>query len=305
MAATTTRAAYDTTDKTLRQYLNAIGGIAMLSAADECHYGRIIADGQTAVAALESEAIDPDEAARLRELVAAGRAARTAMIRANLRLVVSVARRHGAQHIPLLDLIQEGNIGLMRAVEKFDYRRGFKFSTYATWWIHQAISRAIPEHRTIRVPQQSYEELKRCRKARDEIEERTGARCDYATIAESVGLSERRVHDLMRSDAPPLSIETDDEPATELATDSTEDPSAIVYHDDVQRRLGAALAVLNDEERDVVRLRFGFGEAPCSIATTARRLGIPRSTVSRIEAAALRRLREMRGVAALTLPESA
>ena len=307
MATRITRAAYDTADTTLGEYLNAIGGIAMLTAADERHYGRIIVEGQEAAAQLESgTVVDPGEVDRLHALVAEGNAARAVMIRANLRLVVSMARRYGPHHIPLLDLIQEGNIGLMRAVEKFDYRRGFKFSTYATWWIRQTIARAIPEHRTIRVPQQSYDLLNRCRKVRNEIEDQTGGPCGYGKIAEIVGLSESRVRDLMRSDAPPLSIEVDDDDiAVQLVNDGADDPWAIVYQADVRQRLGSALAILDGDERAVVRLRYGFDEAPCSIAKTARRLGIPRSAVSRIESAALERLRNTRGVAALALPESA
>lgn len=292
-------------DATLRDYLDGIGEIALLTTAEELRLGADVADGQAARARLGSGAAGPEEFAGLRDAVVAGERARTAMIRANLRLVVSLARRYRPQHVPVLDLIQEGNIGLMRAVEKFDHRLGFRFSTYATWWIRQAITRAIPEHRTIRVPPQSYELLTRCRQARHEIEGRTGVRCTNGEIAEQVGLSVQRVHDLMRMDAPPLTIDLGEDSIVDLATDLDEDPWVAAHNADVRRQLGSALADLDEEELAVVRLRYGFDDAPCSQVETARRLGITKGAAVRLERAALGRLRETRFVASLALPESA
>ena len=299
------RTAHETYDSTLGEYLELIGRVPLLSAADESRLGEAVAAGQVAAARIEAGEASAADFDDLRDVIAAANAARSEMIHANLRLVVSVARRYGARHIPLLDLVQEGNIGLMRAVEKFDYRLGFKFSTYATWWVRQAVSRAIPEHRAIRVPQQSYELLNRCRKVRNEIEERTGASCGIPEIAAVVGLSEERVRELMRSDAPPLAIEIGEDDYLGVPTGDDEDPCAVVYNEDVRRRLGSAIAVLGENERAVVRLRYGFDEAPHSVAGTARRLGISNATVRRIERAALDRLRETRTVASLSLPESA
>lgn len=304
MATGTKRPGHEVADA-VADYLDVIGEVPLLTTAEEVRLGKAVADGREARERLESGDVRPSDRPSLEETISAGEVARTSMIRANLRLVVSLVRRHGAPHVPVLDLIQEGNIGLMRAVEKFDHRLGFKFSTYATWWIRQAISRAIPDHRTIRVPPQSYDQLNRCRKVRDEIEESTGTTCGVREIAEQVGLPERRVRDLMRADAPPLTIHVGADSFMDLATDFDADPWIAVHNEDVRQRIGVALANLTDEQLAVVRLRYGFDEAPCSLLQTAKRLGLNKVAVVRIERAALECLRETRFVSSLALPESA
>ncbi|UYM05687.1 sigma-70 family RNA polymerase sigma factor [Solicola gregarius] len=270
------RSTYETREPGLLAYLNAIGRIPLLSAAEERRLGALVAAGGTA-----------------------GEAARLTMIRANLRLVVTLARRAGARQVPLLDLVQEGNIGLLRAVEKYDHALGFRFSTYATWWIRQAISRAVPEHRTIRVPPQSYDQLKRCRRARNAIEERTGIPGTSRQIAAAVGLPEGRVRDLLRSGPSPLALEVGGDSAIDLATDLEEDPWVVAHHSEVRRRLTEIVASLPEPGCAIVRLRFGFDGPPLTLAETAKHLGTTRHVVRRFEDEALQQLRRSRYVAAL------
>ncbi|UPK73606.1 sigma-70 family RNA polymerase sigma factor [Nocardioidaceae bacterium SCSIO 66511] len=296
MAGETARTTYDTTDPGLHAYLNAIGRIPLLSPRDERRLGALVAAGQRARRRLAASTGGDEE--ELRAAVAAGDAARSAMISANLRLVVTLARRIGVRQVPLLDLVQEGNVGLMRAVEKYDESLGFRFSTYATWWIRQAISRAIPEHRTIRVPQQSYEQLNRCRKARDAIEEATGVPGTSSEIAAAVGLSEHRVEDLMRSDQPLLSLEFGDETADELMGDA-DDPWVVAHRRETRRRLESIIAELVEPDRSLIRLRFGFDGSPLTLAQAATRLGITRHVARRLEDEALDRIGRTRYVTAL------
>ncbi|MGH3358973.1 MAG: sigma-70 family RNA polymerase sigma factor [Nocardioidaceae bacterium] len=298
------RPPYEASDPNLIDYLNAIGRIPLLTPDDEIRLGRVVAEGQDARSRLDGAALPVDERTALAETVRAGDEARTTMVRANLRLVVTLARRHGGRHVPLLDLIQEGNIGLMRAVEKFDYRRALRFSTYAAWWIRQAVSRAAPDHRTIRVPQDSYSQMIRCVRARAVIEERSGRPGTDREIADEVGLSETRVRDLLRSAVPPLALDVGDD-TIDLIADRDTDPWLLTHRDDVRRRLAVIIGSLPEESRTVVRLRYGFDGPPCSLTQVSKRIGVPPYVVRQIEGEALDLIRQARDVDELDLDEPA
>ncbi|NDE76237.1 MAG: sigma-70 family RNA polymerase sigma factor, partial [Proteobacteria bacterium] len=196
-------------DDAVRLYLREIGRVPLLNAQTEVQLAKAIERGRLAVEALADPAGAKDHRRALREDAVAGERARDYMIEANLRLVVSIAKKYAGRGMSLLDLIEEGNLGLMKAVEKFDHERGFKFSTYATWWIRQAISRAIADQsRTIRLPVHIVEKLTKLRNVMPRLEQELGRAPNLDEIAEAAGMSSERVHEIMIACRGTLSLET-------------------------------------------------------------------------------------------------
>src|SRR5437660_8604714 len=205
------RSERDVVEDLLRQYLREIGGHALLTAADEVTLGLAVQAGQEAEAVLASAGSDltPYRRRQLRAAAEAGRTAKRAFIVGNLRLVVSIAKRYHAAGFSLLDLVQEGNLGLIRAVEKFDPTRGYKFSTYATWWVRQAIGRAIADKgRTIRLPARVNDSIARVRRSSARLNEALGRAPTNDELAADTGLSAQAIEDLERVIADPISLHT-------------------------------------------------------------------------------------------------
>src|SRR5256884_1914699 len=193
-----------------RLHRDEIGRHPLLTKDDEVRLARLIEDGREARAELESGAkLTPARRRQRRRTIAAADAATQEFVNANLRLVVSIAKRYQAADLPLLDLIQEGNLGLIHAVEKFDWRKGFKFSTYATWWIRQAIGRAIDNtSRTIRLPIHAGDQLRRLRKVRTELESELGRMPTQSELAAALEVTEEEVAEILRFGADPVSLDT-------------------------------------------------------------------------------------------------
>ena len=292
-----------------RLYLREIGQVALLTAADEVELAGAITDGNEAEARLADLAasgelgrIDRAEVARRRRRQRKGDRARDRLTRANLRLVVSVAKRFGGRGLPLLDLFQEGNLGLMRAVEKFDAGKGFKFSTYATWWIRQAITRAIADQsRTIRIPVHKVDAMNRVLRVQRDLAQELEREPSHSEIGERAVLRPDEVEDLLRLASEqdnPLSLDSPmgDEQDASLA-DLVPDLRAIAPADAAARRLlgEAVLASLDDldkREKDVVRMRFGLdGEQPRTLEEVGRHFGVTRERVRQIEARTMAKLR--------------
>jgi len=292
-----------------RLYLREIGQVALLTSADEVELAGAIIDGNEAEAQLAELAAsggldkaDRAEVARLRRRQRRGDRARDRLTRANLRLVVSVAKKFGGRGLPLLDLFQEGNLGLMRAVEKFDATKGFKFSTYATWWIRQAITRAIADQsRTIRIPVHKVDAMNRVLRAQRDLAQELEREPSHSEIGDRAVLDPGEVEKLLRLASEqdnPLSLDSPmgDERDISLA-DLVPDITAIAPADAAARRLlgDAVLASLEDldeRERDVVRMRFGLdGEQPRTLEEVGRRFGVTRERVRQIEARTMAKLR--------------
>ncbi|MBI4593614.1 MAG: sigma-70 family RNA polymerase sigma factor, partial [Candidatus Rokubacteria bacterium] len=225
------------------------------------------------------------------------RQAKKELMEANLRLVVSVAKRYLGSDLSLLDLIQEGNLGLMKAVDRFQYRRGFKFSTYATWWIRQAITRAIADHsRTIRIPVHMVETLNRISRATRTLVNELGREPTPEELAQHTGVPAKKVRLILESSRKPLSLETPIGEDSELG-DFLEDKSAGSPHDpllshDLTMQVERALATLSPKEKEILRLRFGIGEeGEHTLEEVGRRFAVTRERIRQIEAKALRKLR--------------
>ncbi|MCA1846400.1 MAG: sigma-70 family RNA polymerase sigma factor [Actinobacteria bacterium] len=295
----TTRGDSDTVEDLIRQYLREIGAYPLLTAADERALGETMALGRAAQAALDAGTrLKPAQRAALGCTAAAGREARRAFIQANLRLVVSIAKRYQSFGLPLLDLVQEGNLGLMRAVEKFEHARGYKFSTYATWWIRQAISRAIADKaRTIRVPVHMLDTVRRVNRSWGRLHDVLEREPTAEEVAHETGLTADAVKEARRLLPDPVSLHTpvgdDDAELADVIADKGADApfeaaAAAMQHDEVQ----AALTVLSKREQQVLDLRFGLtGGEPHTLEQVGQTFRLTRERIRQIEAKALTKLR--------------
>ncbi|HMF09315.1 MAG TPA: sigma-70 family RNA polymerase sigma factor [Thermoanaerobaculia bacterium] len=225
------------------------------------------------------------------------RQAKRELMEANLRLVVSVAKRYLGSDLSLLDLVQEGNIGLMKAVDRFQYRRGFKFSTYATWWIRQAITRAIADHsRTIRIPVHMVETLNRISRVNRNMINEIGREPTPEELAQRTGVPAKKVRLILESSRKPLSLETpigeDSELGDFLEDKSAGSPNDSLLNQDLTTQVERALAMLSPKEKEILRLRFGIGEeGEHTLEEVGKRFAVTRERIRQIEAKALRKLR--------------
>ena len=288
----------------VRLYLTDIGQYPLLTKEGEVRLAQQIEAGVEARTAL-AEPVDSLTPARKRELkrnLKRGDDAQRTFVQSNLRLVVSIAKKYQASGLPLLDLIQEGNIGLMRAVDKFDYRRGYKFSTYATWWIRQAITRAIADQsRTIRIPVHKVDAMNRVLRAQRDLAQELEREPSHSEIGDRAVLDPGEVEKLLRLASEqdnPLSLDSPmgNERDVSLA-DLVPDITAIAPADAAARRLLgdavlASLEDLDDREKDVVRMRFGLdGEQPRTLEEVGKHFGVTRERVRQIEARTMAKLR--------------
>ncbi|HEX2042378.1 MAG TPA: RNA polymerase sigma factor RpoD [Acidimicrobiales bacterium] len=290
----------------VRTYLKEIGKIDLLTASDEVALARRIEAGVLAarrIAALEDaepgSAVSEDELAPLEAMVADGYWAKKELTEANLRLVVSIAKRYLGRGLLFLDLIQEGNLGLIRAVEKFDYTKGFKFSTYATWWIRQAITRAIADQaRTIRIPVHMVETINTVLRVQRQLLQELGREPTLEELADKLRTTPGRVREIQRLAQEPVSLETPvglDEGSA--LGDFIEDAEAVEPADAAARALlseavGEALDELTERERQVVRLRFGLEDGQVrTLEEVGREFGVTRERIRQIEAKTLAKLR--------------
>jgi RNA polymerase sigma factor (sigma-70 family) len=293
-----TQTAY--TPDLLGLYLDEAGSFPLLTKADEMRLGQVIQEGQTAQAVLDrGENLTSAQRRQLRKQVAAAADATNEFINANLRLVVSVARKYQWSGLPLGDLIQEGNLGLIHAVEKFDWRKGFKFSTYATWWIRQAIGRAVENTaHTVRVPAHVGDEIRRARRLQAEMEVRLGRPATLAELAEALGTTESGVAELFRYDSDPMSLdvavgEDGDTSLGDLVVNrAAESPFEAVASSMLPDEVARFLARLSDEERQVLRLRYGLDRGePRTQGEVGQALQLTAERVRRIERDAIGKLR--------------
>jgi RNA polymerase sigma factor (sigma-70 family) len=285
----------------VRVYLNEIGKVALLTAADEVELAKRIEAGLYASHLLTSQ--NDFSAARkrdLRAIVIDGERAKDHLLRANLRLVVSLAKRYTGHGMPFLDLIQEGNLGLIRAVEKFDYTKGFKFSTYATWWIRQAISRAMADQsRTIRLPVHLVEQVNKLQRIRREMNQELGREANHAELAHELDISEERVRELIDLSRDLVSLDqtvgTDDDAslgdfiADERATAAAE---TVVEGGLMRAQLKGVLDTLDAREAAVVRMRYGLdGGQPKTLDEIGRAFKLSRERIRQIERETMAKLR--------------
>ncbi|MDX3378844.1 RNA polymerase sigma factor [Streptomyces sp. ME02-6991-2A] len=289
------------TSDLFRQYLREIGRIPLLTAAEEVELARRVEAGLFAEERLTNTPdLDSRLAGDLDRLVVMGRTAKRRLIEANLRLVVSVAKRYVGRGLTMLDLVQEGNLGLIRAVEKFDYARGYKFSTYATWWIRQAMSRALADQaRTIRVPVHVVELINRVVRVQRRMLQERGYEPTAEEVAAQLDLTPERVTEVLRLAQEPVSLhapvgEEDDVSFGDLIEDgdaaSPVESAAFLL---LRQHLEAVLSTLGERERKVVQLRYGLDDGrPRTLEEIGRIFGVTRERIRQIESKTLSRLRD-------------
>jgi RNA polymerase sigma factor (sigma-70 family) len=285
----------------VRLYLADIGQYTLLTKDDEVRLAKAIEAGKEAIEALEGGGRDVTETRRreLRRMARRGEEAERQFVQSNLRLVVSIAKKYQASGLPLLDLIQEGNLGLMHAVEKFDWRKGFKFSTYAMWWIRQAISRGIAKTgRTIRLPVNARDTLTLLQKGQSRLELKYGRPATLAELARELEMPEAKVTGVLRFAVEPLSLS---EPLGEdghaeigdvVEDRSAESPFEVAATALLPAALARLLAPLHEREREILRLRFGLdGGEPRTLVEVGEHFKLTSERIRQIEARAMSKLR--------------
>ena len=283
----------------VRLYLNEIGRYPLLTSQQEVELAMQMEAGHRAQARLAEEGLIDDDRAFLGHEIDMGDAAQKQLVQSNLRLVVALARRYVGRGMALLDLIQEGNVGLMRAVERFDYRRGFKFSTYATWWIRQAISRAIADQgRTIRMPIHVLDSVNKLTRAQREMTQAMGRAPTIDELAFDLDIEPARVAELQRIAQDTVSLETpvgEDEDGTlgDLVEDLESDrPPDVATFSSLQDQLAMALEGLNEREREVLIMRFGLADGRMrTLEEVGSHFKVTRERIRQLETKALAKLR--------------
>jgi len=281
-------------------YLAEIGRYELLTKDDEVRLAQAIEAGDVARRELDAGVrLSAQRRRELRRTIRAGEAATEQFVQANLRLVVSIAKRYQSSGVPLLDLVQEGNLGLMHAVEKFEWRKGFKFSTYATWWIRQAITRGIANTgRTIRIPVHASDTMSRILRTRAALEMEIGRAPSTAELARAVELPEDRVVETLLHAVEPLSLseplgeDTDATLGDVVADDGTLDPGTVVTDAMLPEALDVLLSLLDDRERDVLAFRYGLDRGePRTLEEVGARFELTRERIRQIESHAMAKLR--------------
>ena len=292
------------TSDAVRMYLREIGQVDLLTTDDERRLAQLIEEGLIAAGKIDEaveagKPIDGVERRMLTRAVNRGERAKSELTQANLRLVVSIAKRYSGRGMQLLDLIQEGNLGLMRAVDKFDHTKGFKFSTYATWWIRQAITRSIADQaRTIRIPVHMVEHMNRVTRAKRSMHQELEREPTIEEISVRVQLEPDRVRELLRYSQDPLSL---DSPVGEedesnlgdfIQDDSVISPADAAAKGMLSAAVGEVLGELSEREQDIVRLRFGLdGGQAKTLEEVGKEFGVTRERIRQIEAKTLAKLR--------------
>jgi RNA polymerase primary sigma factor len=289
------------TNDPVRMYLKEIGQVSLLTAQEEVDLAKRIEAGLKAVERLESSGgrVPEPQQRELKWLERDGDRAKRHLVEANLRLVVSIAKRYVGRGMAFLDLIQEGNLGLIRAVEKFDYEKGFKFSTYATWWIRQAITRAIADQaRTIRIPVHMVETINKLVRIQRQLLQDLGREPTAEEIAEQMELSSDKVREIQKISQEPVSLYTPvgEEEDSHLG-DFIEDSEAVVPLERasfrlLQEQLESVLHTLSGREKEVIRLRFGLVDGqPRTLEEVGKKFGVTRERIRQIESKTLSKLR--------------
>ncbi|HLE13887.1 MAG TPA: sigma-70 family RNA polymerase sigma factor [Anaerolineales bacterium] len=287
------------TDDTIGLYLKEVGRVPLLTAIEEVELAQRIERGRLAREELARGNVTPRRRQALQRLIEDGWAAREHLITANSRLVISVAKKYMGRGVPFLDLIQEGNIGLIRAAKKFDYRRGHKFSTYATWWIRQAVTRAIADQgRTIRVPVHMGDQINKLLRVQHQLTQRLGRDPSVDELAEALEVTPQKVENMIQVARRPLSLETptDDEEDSVLGDfiqdDDVPAPDDSATYNLLREHLETVLDGLPPREVRILQLRYGLLDGQAyTLEEVGRKMGVTRERVRQIEAQALSRLR--------------
>jgi len=283
-------------------YLQEIGRVPLLSGEEEVRLAKRMEKGLQAQKALQGKQLDPEKESHLQAQVRDGEEARDHLIRANSRLVVSIAKKYIGRGVPFLDLIQEGNIGLIRAVKKFDYRRGYKFSTYATWWIRQAVARAVADQsRTIRVPIHMHDQIAKMARLSQELSQELGREPTPEELAEKLNVPPEKMKRIKKAAMRILSLETPvgEDGSSELGEfikdDGSLSPSAVATRSLLREQLEELMYALSPREVRILQMRFGLVDGKThTLEEVGRKFGLTRERIRQIEAQALMRLRHPR-----------
>jgi RNA polymerase primary sigma factor len=289
-------------DDTVGLYLKEMARVPLLTTEEEVRLAKQLELGHYAALSLSKNGANAQQRRELEQIIEQGKAAREHLIKANTRLVVSIAKKYMGRGVPFLDLIQEGNLGLMKAVEKFDYHRGYRFSTYATWWIRQTITRAIADQgRTIRVPVHMSDSIRRLYKAARRLEQENGHKPTPEEIAVELDMEPRKVQWMLRVSWRPLSLERpvgeeeDSELGSFIEDDSAPTPPQTAYQSLLREKVEEVLATLTPREARILRLRFGLQNGRSyTLEEVGQKFGLTRERIRQIEGKALRRLRHPR-----------
>ncbi|MBN1178946.1 MAG: RNA polymerase sigma factor RpoD [Anaerolineae bacterium] len=289
-------------DDTVGLYLKEMARVPLLTTDEEVRLARMVEAGRDAQRLIRDNGHDPIERCHLEGTIEQGVYAREHLIKANTRLVVSIAKKYIGRGVPFLDLIQEGNLGLMKAVEKFDYHRGYRFSTYATWWIRQTITRAIADQgRTIRVPVHMSDRIRRLYRTARQLEQECGRVPTPEEIASEMDMEPRKVQWMLKVSWQPLSLERpvgeeeDSELGSFIEDEGTPTPSQSAYHNLLSDKIEDILTTLSPREARILRLRFGLiNGRSYTLEEVGQKFGLTRERIRQIEGKALRRLRHPR-----------